>query len=74
MPLHYINSRTSEAWLQQMDAHKSQIMPILADIYGAGSETKWFVYWRLFFIACAELFGYANGEQWMVSHYRFVKP
>ncbi|CAM9519344.1 unnamed protein product [Pylaiella littoralis] len=69
---HY--ARTSEAWLSQMDRNKDEIIPILGQIYGEGTELKWFVYWRLFFIACAELFNYRNGEEWMVSHYLFAKP
>eukprot|EP00904_Undaria_pinnatifida_P004467 jgi/Undpi1/14020/HiC_scaffold_9.g03671.m1 len=69
---HY--ARTSEAWLNLLDKNKEEVMPILAQIYGEGTETKWFVYWRLFFIACAELFAYRNGEEWMVSHYLFAKP
>ncbi|CAM9952392.1 unnamed protein product [Phaeothamnion confervicola] len=69
---HY--QRTSEAWLKQLDAHKAEIMPMLAETYGKGNETKWFVYWRLFFIACAELFAYENGAQWLVSHFLFAKP
>ncbi|CAM9803698.1 unnamed protein product [Choristocarpus tenellus] len=68
---HY--ARTSEAWLKQIDSSKEEILPILSDIYGKGSQLKWFVYWRLFFLACAELFRYENGEQWMVSHYLFAK-
>jgi cyclopropane-fatty-acyl-phospholipid synthase len=25
-------------------------------------------------MACAELFGFDHGNEWGVSHYRFVKP
>ena len=69
---HY--SKTSEAWLANMDANKAEIMPLFAETYGKDEATKWWVWWRLFFLACAELWGYAKGEQWIVSHYRFVKP
>jgi hypothetical protein len=34
---------------------------------------KWWVYWRIFFMSCAELWGYENGNQWMVCHYLFTK-
>ena len=69
---HY--SRTSEAWLANMDAHKAEILPLFAETYGADQVRKWWVWWRLFFLACAELWGYRGGEEWVVSHYRFVKP
>ena len=47
---------TSEAWLQNMDTHEAELMPILEDIYGNGEGLKWFARWRGFFLACAECF------------------
>lgn len=69
--MHY--SKTSEAWLRNMDQHKKEIMPIFEKTYGKDQAVKWWVYWRLFYIACAELFGYRNGNEWMVCHYLFKK-
>jgi cyclopropane-fatty-acyl-phospholipid synthase len=68
---HY--NKTSEAWLKNMDAHKAQIMPLFESTYGQKDAVKWWVYWRIFFMACAELWGYNQGEEWMVSHYLFRK-
>lgn len=70
--LHY--SKTSEAWLANMDANRAEILPLFAETYGRDQVTRWWVWWRLFFLACAELWGYRGGEEWIVSHYRFVKP
>ena len=64
---------TSEAWLANQDRHRAALMPILAATYGADQATKWWVYWRVFFMSCAELFGYNQGREWLVSHYLFEK-
>ena len=68
---HY--SKTSEAWLQNMDKHKAEIMPLFEKNYGKEQAVKWWVYWRIFFMACAELWGYNNGNEWIVCHYLFKK-
>jgi len=68
---HY--AKTSEAWLKNMDAHKVQIMPLFEQTYGKDQAVKWWVYWRLFYLACAELWNYNQGNEWMVSHYLFHK-
>lgn len=67
---HY--EKTSNAWLKNMDIHKSQIMEIMKRVYG-NEAVRWWSYWRIFFMACAELWGYKNGSEWMVSHYLFRK-
>ncbi len=68
---HY--SKTAECWLKNMDAHKLDIMPILRNTYGAKDALKWWYYWRVFYLSCAELWGYKNGTEWIVSHYRLKK-
>jgi cyclopropane-fatty-acyl-phospholipid synthase len=64
---------TAEAWLKKMDSHKNEIQGIFSAVYGGNQVTKWWVYWRVFFMACAELWGYREGEEWMVSHYLFER-
>jgi cyclopropane-fatty-acyl-phospholipid synthase len=64
---HY--QRTSEAWLANLDARRTEILPILTAAYGPAEARRWLQRWRVFFLAVAELFGYAGGEEWFVSHY-----
>jgi cyclopropane-fatty-acyl-phospholipid synthase len=66
---HY--QKTAEAWLENMDANKDEIQSLFAATYGAENVTRWWVYWRVFFMACAELWGFQRGEEWFVSHYVF---
>ncbi len=65
--------KTAEAWLANLDNRKEQILPIFRDTYGTADADLWFQRWRIFFMACAELWGYARGEEWLVSHFRMRK-
>jgi len=66
---HY--ERTCNAWLARMDAGRGDIRRTLAGVYGEAAADCWINRWRMFFMACAELFGYRDGSEWMVAHYRF---
>lgn len=68
---HY--QKTAEAWLQNMNRHRKEILPVLGKIYGADRSLLWLGRWRIFFMACAELWGFRGGEEWLVSHYRLRK-
>lgn len=68
--MHY--SRTLEAWLEKQDACESQLLETFRSCYGKRSKV-WLQRWRMFYMACSELFAYNNGNEWMVMHYRFAK-
>jgi cyclopropane-fatty-acyl-phospholipid synthase len=68
---HY--QKTAEQWLGNMDRRWSQIMPVLEAAYGKKDAALWFQRWRIFFMACAELWGFRGGEEWLVAHYLFRK-
>lgn len=65
--------KTSNAWLKNMDRNRERIMPIMQETYGRDGAAKWVQRWRIFFMACAELFGHAEGGEWYVSHYLFER-
>lgn len=68
---HY--SRTANLWLAHQDAQRTRVLEVLRETYGANARL-WFERWRIFWMACAELFGFAGGTEWLVAHYRFARP
>lgn len=64
--LHY--ARTCEAWLDRLDAQRDAVRALFADAYGREDAARWVQRWRLFFLACAELFAYRGGAEWGVEH------
>ncbi len=68
---HY--EKTANAWLANMDAARETLWPVIEQFYGKADARAWWGRWRIFFMACAELFGYDEGRQWGVSHYLFEK-
>jgi len=68
---HY--ERTANAWLENHDAHRDEVMTVLRQAYGDAAPA-WNQRWRMFWMACAELFGYRHGNEWLIGHYRYAKP
>jgi cyclopropane-fatty-acyl-phospholipid synthase len=67
---HY--QKTLDAWLALHDAKRESVMKTLQPCYGPETAC-WFHRWRLFYLACSELFGFNKGKEWSVMHYRFIR-
>lgn len=64
---HY--QHTARAWLNRLDTHRLRARAVLEATYGSDVDL-WLNRWRMFFMACEELFGYAAGNEWLVAHLR----
>lgn len=68
---HY--ARTLEDWLRKCDARRNELLPMFQSDLGAFKGKVHFQRWRMFFMACAELFAYRGGNEWFVAHYLFTR-
>jgi cyclopropane-fatty-acyl-phospholipid synthase len=66
---HY--SKTAEAWLNNMDRNRQEILEVFHSTYGKNESLKWWNYWRIFYMSCSELWSFNGGNEWFVSHYLF---
>jgi len=66
---HY--ARTALHWDDNLVAHRDEVVRIMERDH-PGEGERWFRRWRLFFLACAGLWGYRGGDEFMVSHYLFA--
>ncbi len=68
---HY--ARTLEACLVRCDRQRTDLLDLFKAALGSREGARQLQRWRMFFMACAELFAYHGGSEWFVSHYRFCK-
>ena len=68
---HY--AQTSEDWVANIDQHREEILKLFHQDLSMAEAHRTFHRWRIFFLACAETFGFSNGQEWWVSHYLFKK-
>lgn len=68
---HY--GRTANAWLEYLDRRSAEVEALLEPVYGAATG-RWLQRWRIFFLACAELFSFRSGGEWFISHSRWRAP
>jgi cyclopropane-fatty-acyl-phospholipid synthase len=68
---HY--EKTARAWMRLQKQNRGKVLEALTAVYGAKEAQRWYHRWMVFFLACAELFGFKAGEEWFVAHYLFKK-
>ena len=67
---HY--AKTARAWLENMDRQTGEVAEVMRSAYG-DQAARWQQRWRMFFMACEELFAFDEGNAWLVAHYRFQR-
>jgi len=70
--MHY--ARTARAWLDTLDRDRESACVALAAADESVDSKLQLQRWRIFFMACEELFAHAGGSEWLVAHYLFRKP
>ena len=68
---HY--AKTAREWLNNTDASRNEILKIFDHCYGKHQSKLWLQRWRIFFMACEELWNFDQGQEWIVGHYLFQK-
>ena len=68
---HY--ARTANHWLENHDGAGEEALAIMRRAYGDDRAALWNQRWRMFWMACAEMFGMYGGKEWLVAHYRFQR-
>lgn len=66
---HY--EQTCNAWLSRLDSAGEEALSELTRVYGPEMAPVQLQRWRIFFMSCAELFGFRDGTEWMVTHLLF---
>ncbi len=69
--IHY--QKTANAWLKNLLLKKNELLTLFSDTYGPSQLNQKWSGWTVFFIACAELFGFNKGNDYMVFHYLLRK-
>ena len=60
---------------KKQDQNADAVLEIFQKVLVAKKYAKiWVQRWRIFYMACSELFAYNDGEEWPVMHYLFAKP
>ena len=68
---HY--KKTLEAWLQRLYQNEAKVKAIFEEAYGKDDVAQKFFNWRLFFLYCAEVFGFKGGNEWITAFHLFKK-
>ena len=66
---HY--EKTLNFWLEKLTKNKKEILDIFKKDVNEKKALVFWRRWRIFFVACASLFGFKKGSVWIVAHHKF---